>query len=41
MSINSTCEQCGDDSDLMVAFTKYKVCMKCTKANYRKAVGRS
>ena len=32
------CEQCGDDTDLLLAFTAHKVCGKCTRANHRKAV---
>ena len=37
MSLDSTCIQCGDDSDLMTAFSAYKVCLKCCRANHRKA----
>ena len=32
------CKQCGDDNDLLVAFSKYQICGKCTRANYKKAV---
>jgi len=34
---NSKCEQCGNDNDLMVAFTDYKVCGSCTRKNHKKA----
>jgi hypothetical protein len=36
--MDSKCKQCGDDTDLMVAFTKVKVCGKCVRKNYRKAM---
>jgi len=36
--MNSTCEQCGDDTDLLLAFTAHKICGKCTRKNHRKAV---
>jgi len=36
--MNSTCTQCGDDSDLLVAFTAVKICGKCTRKNHKKAV---
>ena len=36
---SSKCVQCGNENDLMVAYTKYKVCGKCVKKNYKKAVG--
>jgi hypothetical protein len=36
--LDSKCVQCGDDSDLMVAFTKSKVCIKCVEDNFRKAM---
>ena len=36
--MNSTCIQCGDDNDLLVAFTDNKVCGKCVRANHKKAV---
>jgi predicted nucleic acid-binding Zn ribbon protein len=32
------CEQCGDDTDLMLTFTAHKICGKCTRKNHRKAV---
>jgi ribosomal protein S27AE len=32
------CKQCGDDSDLLVAFTKHQICGRCTKQNHKKAV---
>lgn len=35
--MNSKCQQCGDDSDLMVAFTSHKICGKCTRKNHKKA----
>ena len=35
--IDSTCEQCKKDDDLMVAFTDHKVCGKCTKKNHKRA----
>ena len=31
------CEQCGKSDDMTVMFTKFRVCMKCTKKNHRKA----
>ena len=31
------CEQCGDDTDLMLTFTAHKICGKCTRKNHRKA----
>ena len=34
--IESKCVQCGDDNDLLVAFTKHKVCGKCTRKNHLK-----
>jgi hypothetical protein len=34
IEINSTCKQCKKDDDLMVAFTDYKVCGKCTRKNH-------
>jgi hypothetical protein len=36
--MDSKCKQCGDDNDLFTAFTKYQICLKCTKQNYKKAV---
>jgi NMD protein affecting ribosome stability and mRNA decay len=39
INMDSKCVQCGKENDLMVAFTKYKVCGKCVKKNYKKAVG--
>jgi hypothetical protein len=38
--MDSKCRQCGDDSDLMVAMTKHKVCGKCVRKNYLKATKR-
>lgn len=35
--MNSKCKQCGDDSDLMVAFTTHGVCGKCVRKNHLKA----
>lgn len=37
---NLVCLECGDDNDLMIAFTKYQVCGACTNAGYNKAVTR-
>jgi len=34
--MDSTCQQCGDDSDLLVAFTAHKVCGKCTRKNQKR-----
>jgi NMD protein affecting ribosome stability and mRNA decay len=36
--MNSTCKQCGDDNDLLLAFTANKICGKCTRANHKKAM---
>ena len=36
--MDSKCVQCGNENDLMVAFTKHKVCGKCVKKNYKKVV---
>ena len=36
--LNSTCKQCGDDNDLMVAFTEHGICGKCVKKNHREAM---
>ena len=36
--MNSKCVQCGDDNDLMAAFSRLKVCGKCAKKNHRDAV---
>lgn len=38
--MDSVCVVCGDDSDLLVAFTKYKICGECARKNYLKATGR-
>lgn len=38
--MNYKCEQCEEELDLMVAFTKYQICGKCTRKNHRKAVGK-
>ncbi len=35
-SMNSKCEQCGQVLDLLTAFTLYKVCGKCTRANHKR-----
>ena len=35
IKIDSTCEQCKKDDDLMVAFTNSKVCGKCTRKNHK------
>lgn len=34
------CEQCGKSNDLLVAFTKYPVCGKCTRKSNNKAKGK-
>jgi len=34
------CKQCGQDNDLLTAFTKYQVCRKCSKENHRQTVGK-
>ena len=36
--MNTTCIQCGSDEDMMVIFTKHKICMKCTKKNHKEAM---
>ena len=33
------CSQCGDTNDMLVAFTRYQVCGKCTRRNHREATG--
>lgn len=33
------CAQCGDTNDMLVAFTRYQVCGKCTRRNHREATG--
>lgn len=33
--MNSKCNQCGEDSDLLTAFTREGVCGKCARANHR------
>jgi hypothetical protein len=38
--MNAKCEQCGQELDLLTAFTRYQVCGKCVRVNYRKAVRR-
>ena len=38
--MDSVCIQCGNDTDLMIAFTAHKVCGKCTRKNHKKAMGR-
>lgn len=30
------CNQCGEELDLLTAFTKYQVCGKCTRLNHRR-----
>lgn len=32
------CAQCGEDKDLMVAFSKYQICGKCTRKNHKKTM---
>jgi uncharacterized OB-fold protein len=34
--MDSKCEQCGQVLDLLTAFTLYKVCGKCTRANHKR-----
>ena len=34
---SNKCKQCGNDNDLMTAFTKYQICGKCTRANHKRA----
>ena len=36
--MNTKCDQCGKEVDLLTAFTKYQVCGKCARTNQRKAV---
>jgi hypothetical protein len=38
--MDSKCKQCGKENDLLVAFTKHKVCGKCARKNWKKATGR-
>ena len=38
--MDSKCEQCGQSVDLLTAFTKYKVCGKCTRKNNKEATGK-
>lgn len=40
MNIDSKCEQCGKDVDLLTAFTKHKICGKCTRKNHKKVTGK-
>ena len=35
-AISATCQQCGNADDLMLIFTKHKVCGKCTRKNHKK-----
>jgi len=37
-TMNSKCQQCGQELDLLTAFTKYQICGKCVRTNHRKAV---
>jgi NMD protein affecting ribosome stability and mRNA decay len=39
--MDSKCVECGNENDLMVAFTKHKICGKCVKKNYKQALRRS
>lgn len=34
------CTKCNQDGDLLVAFTNYPVCGKCTRTNHSEAVGK-
>lgn len=34
-SLDSTCEQCGLEIDLLTAFTKNKVCGVCSRKNHK------
>lgn len=36
---NSQCKQCGSEGDLLVAFTKHKICGKCTRIKHKVAMG--
>jgi len=36
--MDSRCVQCGDDNDLMTAFSRWRVCGKCARKNHRDAV---
>jgi Zn finger protein HypA/HybF involved in hydrogenase expression len=38
-NMDSKCEQCGQVLDLLTAFTLYKVCGKCTRANHKRVRG--
>jgi ribosomal protein S27AE len=33
--LNATCSQCGEDIDLLTAFTEHKICGKCTRKNHK------
>jgi len=33
-----TCKQCREQVDLMVAFTEYQICGKCTRKNHKQAI---
>jgi NMD protein affecting ribosome stability and mRNA decay len=39
--MDSKCVQCGSEDDLMVAFTKHKICGECVKKNHKQALRRS
>lgn len=32
------CIQCGNENDLMVSFSKYQICGKCTRKNHNKII---
>jgi len=36
--MNSICTQCGKDTDLMLAFTKYQICGDCTRYNHKRVL---
>ncbi len=37
--MNSQCKQCGGEGDLLVAFTKHKICGKCTRIRHKQVMG--
>jgi hypothetical protein len=41
LRMDSKCIQCKNEDDLMVAFTKHKICGECVKKNYKQALRRS
>lgn len=36
--MDSKCEVCLDDVDMLTYFTKYQVCGKCVRTRHRRAV---